>query len=108
MTQLGQVLSETLPPPFEELVGDTTSAGNAMYIDQVIHDGAPVVRFFLVDFTESFGASTNPDGGILLLFPTQYAEWRQHEQYSEGHTNSTWDLRPCFHHVSGRPIADWS
>ena len=55
---------------------------NVMCIVQVIHDGAPAVCFFLVDFATSFGASTNPHGGILLLFPTQHAEWSQHEQYS--------------------------
>ena len=55
---------------------------NAMCIGQVIHDGAPPVCFFFVDFTVSFGASTNPHVGILFLFPTQDAAWSQHKQYT--------------------------
>ena len=49
---------------------------NAIRKDVVIHDDDPAGCSVLVDIVSSFGASTNPDSGILV-------EWSQHEQYSK-------------------------
>ena len=40
---------------------------NVMDKEDVTHDGAPVGCTFLTDIVSSFGASTNPDSGILLF-----------------------------------------